>query len=180
MTTVPEPNPVEVWCVVLYLDIESCAIAGRVDHQHLFSLSVGIRGKIHLCGCNRSDRFFFPYSGKERVKRHRSISMKFLAKVVTPKCLSGPRVDRDRLNAHTCCREEGAAAVDSDNVQELQGSYNQYLTIDERIKMHEHEQDTEELSLPITQQKHPLYKYTTQSASASHQRLGQRGELLSK
>ncbi|GFV32507.1 hypothetical protein TNCV_1677931 [Trichonephila clavipes] len=42
MTTVPEPNPVEVWCVVLYLDIESRAIAGRVDRQHLFSLSVGI------------------------------------------------------------------------------------------------------------------------------------------
>ncbi|GFU98035.1 hypothetical protein TNCV_233111 [Trichonephila clavipes] len=71
MTTTREPNPVEEWNAE----------------------------KIHFSGWHHCDRFF-PYSGSERIKRHRELPLKVLVKAVSPKCLGGPPVDRDLLNAH--------------------------------------------------------------------------------
>ncbi|GFX57208.1 hypothetical protein TNCV_2964871 [Trichonephila clavipes] len=48
---------------------QSRAIAGRADHQHLFSPSVDVLEKIHHAISNAMITFF-PYSGSERVKRH--------------------------------------------------------------------------------------------------------------
>ncbi|GFX01945.1 hypothetical protein TNCV_371341 [Trichonephila clavipes] len=54
------------------------AMAGRADHQYLFSPSVGVWEKIHFYGLYRSNHFF-PLQRYERVNRHCVLPMKVQA-----------------------------------------------------------------------------------------------------
>ncbi|GFX23661.1 hypothetical protein TNCV_3596031 [Trichonephila clavipes] len=80
--------------VSLASSVNNCACLSRNA-----GILVGVWEKNHFYGSHCSDRFF-PYNGNERVKRHRALPLKVLVKAVTPKCLGGPPVDRDRLNAY--------------------------------------------------------------------------------
>ncbi|GFT36332.1 hypothetical protein TNCV_3464821 [Trichonephila clavipes] len=50
ITSTREPNPVEARDAGGCFNSQSRVFAGRTDHQHLFSSSVGVWKKIHLYG----------------------------------------------------------------------------------------------------------------------------------
>ncbi|GFT25190.1 hypothetical protein TNCV_180711 [Trichonephila clavipes] len=77
MTSTREPNAVETWSVGPCLNSQSRDIVERADHPQLFSLSVGEWGKFHFFAIGIVVIAFFTYSGKERVKSHRAILMKW-------------------------------------------------------------------------------------------------------
>ncbi|PRD26181.1 UNVERIFIED_CONTAM: hypothetical protein NCL1_38842 [Trichonephila clavipes] len=62
---------------------------------HLYYLLQSECGEKFISEAGTAVISFSPYSVSKRVKHHLALPMKVLVKVVTPKCLGGPLIDRD-------------------------------------------------------------------------------------